>query len=91
MVTLKQHSWDITHFIEQAHGCLNRKVDSQRLTPMPWLRGTCHICWNYKPITHIHRDSPIADIMRHQHCANHKKGKKDIQHVSYLNKIIKKP
>jgi len=70
--TLKNHSWAITHFIEQAKGCADRTVDGGRLKAMPHLKGTCHICLHYKPVAHIHNDSPICNVMKHQHCTNYK-------------------
>lgn len=66
---MKKHSWQITHFVEQAKHCKNRKVDSELLKARPWLKGTCHICSHYKPEKHKHTDSP-SDY-KHQHCLNY--------------------
>lgn len=64
---MKAHSWTITHSIEEAKGCTNRKVDSKRLKAMPHLKGTCNICVNYKPIKHVHNDFSLGDLT-HSHC-----------------------
>lgn len=65
---MRKHSWTITHQVEQAKGCKNRKVNNAQLRDRPWLRGTCHVCLNYEPQTHTHHDSPIAYNFSHQMC-----------------------
>jgi len=65
-----KHSWSISHEFVDARGCSNRKIDHKRLKAMPWLRGTCLICLNYKGLKHMHHDSPIN--YSHSQCISRK-------------------
>lgn len=70
MGTVSKHSWDISHELVDARGCVNRKVDRRKLKAMPWLRGTCHICRNYQGKKHLHHDSQITYNAYHSQCIN---------------------
>ena len=70
------HSWFVNHWQEQARGCSNRKVDSIKLHRMPWLRGCCQVCHNFKGKKHIHRGTGISYNAIHASCLNNKKGDK---------------
>lgn len=63
---MKKHSWTDTHFVLQAKGCKNRKVDTAKLKNMPWLKGTCNVCINRVGKKHAHLDSPLK--LTHESC-----------------------
>jgi len=67
------HSWSVGHWTEQAKGCKNRKVDRRKLKKMPWMRGTCGVCLNFKGETHIHRDSGFVKVAKHELCLNERR------------------
>lgn len=69
---MEKHPWTDCHFIIQAKGCVNRKVDSSGLKQRPWLKGTCHVCVNYLPQKHTHNDFPMGSELIHASCINHK-------------------
>lgn len=67
------HPWALNHWAEQARGCKNRKVNKEKLQQMPWLRGYCQLCRNFKREKHIHLDSGIVNIATHDLCLNENK------------------
>lgn len=69
---IADHPWALNHWAEQAKGCKNRKVDKRMLQQMPWLRGFCQVCRNFKGEKHIHEDSGICEIAMHNLCLNAK-------------------
>ena len=67
------HPWALNHWQEQARGCKNRRADKAKLHKMPWLRGVCQSCKNFKGEKHIHLDSGLTNIAMHSLCLNEKR------------------